>query len=187
MAGAFVAIITNSIVGARVGALEATLASQYNPVNVTAADQTNNAPLACVDPEAGQVAGASTGVGEGAVLGASTNGGYYGYGVAKAKYLPLFGNYSQSNTSTITTTTTNTFTDNRWSGNSWSYSDSSTSNSHNSNTQTWTWDNNNTNNSGNTTNTDNSNNSNQGNTTNTDNSNNSNQGNNNGNTNVEVL
>lgn len=151
-AGAFVAIITNVVVGSRVGALEATLAAQYNPVNVTAAEQTNNPPL-CVDNSmaGGEVAGASTG--EGAVLGAST--GALGYGVAKGKYLPLLGNYSQSNSSVITTTSTNYYTDNRWSGNTWSYSNSSTNGSYNSwtssNTNNQAWNNGNTNDSGNTT------------------------------------
>ncbi len=60
-AGAFLIIITNMIVGSRVGALEDSLAKmaayQNNPVTVTSGTQTGVAAGSCVAPVTAEAAG----------------------------------------------------------------------------------------------------------------------------------
>lgn len=118
-AGTFVVIVTNMLVTSQVKAVASEFAAaayQNNPVNVTPAAQTNNAPAvatACIDPEATAVSG------DGYVLGASTGGTGVGVPSSAAvlakkatanKQLPFASYaYNQSNSSVITTTSTNTF------------------------------------------------------------------------------
>lgn len=106
-AGAFVVIVTNTLVNSQVNALSGRLAAQHNPVTVTPAAQTNVAPdTVCVDPSAADD--------EGHVLGASTGEGAAVFALAQRAagrgYLPLASiSYNQSNSSTTTTSSTNTF------------------------------------------------------------------------------